>query len=241
MCARPMHAPSLLPLLALLPTLAAAAVALWCHRRRQGFEPPAPEPVTALVVSMKDGSRPRANVERRLRAAGIRARFVDAVDGRSVTSPRDLAHFLPYKWHDRQWRPAQIGCALSHLRLWKEAEGPALIMEDDARPVPDFAARLRGILREIQGSNVDVVFLGHCFEKRGEPWGHSTTLRTSVLPRCTHAYYVTAGGMRKLRAWAAGARLAIPIDEELALLCKDGTLTCVSAFPQLALQDWQTE
>lgn len=227
-----MHPAALLLTMALAVALAALALALSC---RPGGG--ATAPVTAIVVSLNDGSRPREGVARRLSAAGIRAQFVDAVDGRSVTSPDDLVHFLPgYKW-----RPAQIGCALSHMGLWSTVQGPALIMEDDARPAPDFAPRLAGILREIRGSPIDIVFLGHCFETRGTPWGRSTTLRTSVLPRCTHAYYVTAGGMRKLKAWVASARLGMPIDEELALLCKGGALTCVSAFPQLALQEWQAE
>lgn len=203
-----------------------AAILLWTR----------PAPVTAYVVSMPDGSRPRDEVGARLEACGINARFVDAVVGREVTDAAELSRFRkPYPW-----LPRQIGCALSHMRLWCRMRGPALIMEDDARPVPDFACSFRRILAELDGT-VDVVFLGHCLEGRGAPWKGSAVLRTSVLPRCTHAYYVTASGLAKLARWASSASLSLPIDEELALLCKSGALSCVSAFPQLALQEWQDE
>lgn len=192
--------------------------------------------VGALVVSMPDGSRPRGAVAQRLKASGICARFVDAVAGTTGVSEAELSRFKqPYPW-----LPRQIGCALSHMRLWRRLDGPTLIMEDDARPVPDFARSFRSILKELDDT-VDVAFLGHCLEGRGAPWKGSSVLRTSVLPRCTHAYYVTASGLPKLARFASSASLRLPIDEELALLCKSGELSCVSAFPQLALQEWQDE
>lgn len=195
-----------------------------------------PALVHAYVVSMPDGSRPRDEVAARLASCGIRARFVDAVVGLDVKDASELSRF------EKQypWLPRQIGCALSHMRLWTSVRGPALIMEDDARPVPDFARSFHTILAELDDT-VDVVFLGHCLEGRGAPWKGSKVLRTSILPRCTHAYYVTAGGLAKLARWATTASLGLPIDEELALLCKSGALRCVSAFPQLALQEWQDE
>ena len=218
---------SFVPLMA---TLVLAALLLATYWVRAGGS------VHAYVVSMPDGSRPRGEVSRRLAASGICAQFVDAVAGTRGVSASELSRFRkPYPW-----LPRQIGCALSHMRLWRSMRGPALIMEDDARPVPDFARSFRRILKELDDT-VDVVFLGHCLEGRGAPWKGSAVLRASVLPRCTHAYYVTAGGLPKLARWASTASLSLPIDEELALLCKSGALTCVSAFPQLALQEWQDE
>lgn len=186
----------------------------------------------AYVISMPDGSRPRADVAARLGAAGVQSVFVDAVDGRAVADTSRFDEKYP-------WRPGPIGCALSHMRLWGALQGPALIMEDDAIPVPAFAEEYRRILEEVGTGNIDIVFLGHCLETQGAPWGGSGVLRRSVLPRCTHAYHVTAQGMQKLQSWASDARLKVPVDEELALMCKSGELSCLSAFPMLARQEWQ--
>ena len=134
---------------------------------------------------------------------------------------------------------------MSHMRLWRvlhKQGGACIIMEDDVEPVARFVQDFGEVAHLVGPSDdVDIVFLGHCFETRGAPWKGSSRLSKSVLPRCTHAYLLTKRGLAKLAALAATVVLTEPIDEWLAKLCKSGRLKCLSSHPQLAKQPWQDE
>lgn len=179
----------------------------------------------AYVISMRgDPRRPRDAATRRFAQQPFT--FVDAVDGRTMAD----ASLFDSSTH--RWLPGEMGCAMTHMCLWQQLTGPALIFEDDAQLPPRWRDELAAVLRAIQHDDaLDVVFLGHCAEKAGAPF-HGN-LRASVSPRCTHAYLVTRRGMQRLAAWATGARLSLPIDEELARLCQAGKLRCLSHWPAL--------
>lgn len=214
--------------------------------RPHGLPIPTRVPVPIYVISMPRSQygvlRPREELTARFLEAGVSSfTFVDAVDGREVS---DTSQFS----NEVKWKPAQVGCALSHMRLWDAlhkaggaaTEGGVVIMEDDAELLPEFVKNLREVMDAVRAdTSVDIVFIGHCFETRGRPWKGSPRLRESVLPRCTHAYVVTKRGLAKLATLASTVVLAEPIDEWLAKLCKSGRLACLSSHPQLAKQEWQ--
>lgn len=89
---------------------------------------------------------------------------VGAVDGATLVATPELEHL--FRGNDFGWRRSFIGCALSHLALWREAaEGDAvtLVFEDDARMPPGFVTALDTVLRQV-GDHTDdatVVFLGY--------------------------------------------------------------------------------
>lgn len=210
-------------LIALLACVVAALVVTRHHGGQSGFE--------AHVIAMP--SAPRDAIRDRLGAAGLQVAFVDAVEGAKV---KDRSQFDEKRF---PFNSGQVGCALSHLRLWQSLRGPALILEDDAIPMqPDLERAVNDMLRELDPST-DIVFLGHCFEKKGARYRQSKNLYKSVLPRCTHAYYVTQGGLEKLARMASTSVLDEPIDEVLSKMCKRGDLNCLSYFPQLVRQPWQ--
>lgn len=189
--------------------------------------------VPAYVISMP--GRPRQAIARQLEAAGVYPQFVDAVVGSDVKDRSRFSKSFP-------WQDPQVGCALSHMLLWNRLKGPALIMEDDAIPSLNFSSVVHSIVKALHGATdaIDIVFLGHCFEAEdGEPWAGHPQLRRSKTPRCTHAYYVTPGGMDKLARWSSTALLDKPIDEALGRLCSDTQLRCLSVVPQIARQPWQ--
>lgn len=182
---------------------------------REGDVPP------AYVISVPN-TRPRDAVAARFRGRVPSLQFVDGVDGTTV-EPGSMGRL----------KPGEIGCALSHARVWRrilESGGPALVFEDDAQPVDDFPTRVADVLRHIDDT-IDVVFLGHCLEERGQPYAPG--LRNSVLPRCTHGYLVTPRGARTLVSWMARASLTRAIDEELATLIQQGGLRALSCDPPL--------
>ena len=187
----------------------------------------------AYVISLRDGRRSRGVVEARFREREQPFEFVDAVDGREVAGA-DADRFDP----KYEWKAGEIGCALSHVRLWTRLAGtgidaPVLVFEDDAKLPRDWLPRVREVVDRLDDT-IDLVFLGHCLETRGAPWKGSDALRRSECPRCTHGYLVTPRGATKLAAWArTTATLELPIDEELALACVSGRLQCLSHFPPL--------
>lgn len=203
-----------------------AAWLLWVLFVRRTYNNLAGVPASALpayVISVPN-TRPRSIIKNRFRGKVHNVHVFDGVDGTRL--PR-----LPTD----KLRPGEIGCAMSHMRLWRLAArtgAPAvLVFEDDADPVPDFHDRLAGIIPHIDDS-IDMVFLGHCSE-RGDGTPYAPGLTTSVHPRCTHGYLVTRKGIQRLVKWAARARLTHPIDELLARQIYAGNIQSLTCSPPL--------
>lgn len=207
----------------------AALAALASLAAMTGAETFQDAPVRAYVVSMP-GTRSRPAVRARFSGQQQPITFFDGVDGAALAPHPRLS-------------PGEVGCAWSHMEIWKnlvQGTQDVLVFEDDAVPSPNFQSRLREVRRAIRGRDVDIVFLGHCLETKGAAWRGSATLRESVRPLCTHAYLVTPRGGVKLAGWAAHGRVDDPIDVELAAMCKNGTLTCLSCYPPLATTTRET-
>jgi GR25 family glycosyltransferase involved in LPS biosynthesis len=143
-----------------------------------------------------------------------------AVDGKMLTLSPSLARlFAPNSF---QWKKPVIGCALSHLRLWKElstrpdSEGSWLILEDDARLLPDWKGKWEDIA--LSGSaprDWDVLFLGGILPPNREAFKAATEHFSKGIGRiapngvfgqkpptryfhfCAYAYLMTPAGARK--------------------------------------------
>jgi len=107
------------------------------------------------VISLARAADRRESITALLDADGVEYELVDAVDGREL----NLSACDPPLNRDKCWKryavvmPAgAVGCALSHLQLWKrmiaEQTEYAMVLEDDARWQTDFwevANKLPGI------------------------------------------------------------------------------------------------
>ena len=116
----------------------------------------------------------RREVEERA-GSSFAARVVrfPAVDGRSLALTPELRHL--FRGNDFGFRRGFVGCALSHLALWREAaSSPApafLILEDDARLRRGFTGELVelcGALEE-RHPDFDAVLLGFFRWSEGAP------------------------------------------------------------------------
>lgn len=95
--------------------------------------------------------------------------FFEAVDG-STLDPLDprLKYFRHHSTNIH--RKGALGCALSHLTIWKELVNNLdgidyyVIMEDDVNLTSDFQEKLQIIMEKISGC-MDVVYLGMTIEK----------------------------------------------------------------------------
>lgn len=197
-----------------------AALCVLVHRlrsRAESFAALGPSAVPAYVISMPN-ARSRKSIAKRLRATVPDVQFFDGIDG--STQPRMGT-----------LQPGEIGCAMSHMKLWSDlshTDVPFIVFEDDAKPTPDFRARLEYVLEQIDES-IDVVFLGHCFDNAKDEYAPG--LKVSAHPRCMHGYLVTPNGARKLARWASRAKPTMPIDEELARLIVQGGVRALSCEP----------
>ncbi|CAB4886950.1 unannotated protein [freshwater metagenome] len=146
-----------------------------------------------------------------------RCRRRQAVDGRELTRTPEIEHL--FRGNDFGFRSGIIGCALSHLELWREVaagEVPRLVFEDDARfdNEPDGASM--GRLVEFVGRlcadrpDYDVAFLGYQRWNPDDPdlrarAGQAPVVRPmdwSTYMGGTFAYIVSPAGARRLVALA---------------------------------------
>ena len=165
---------------ATLVATAAAAVAVYIVLRRRRRSIPASIP-HAHVISLARLPAARSACLKRAAEAGVEAVEVfDAVDGRDLSTDylerrgvRTYSEWrIPgstFRFFDRELKWGEVGCALSHVDVWKlvaalplpppsgllsfspPAEEPvALVLEDDVDFVPRFAELLRTALDEVR-------------------------------------------------------------------------------------------
>ena len=111
-------------------------------------------PPPIWVINLARSTERRAYITAHLEALGLPFEIAPAVDGRELT-PEELAEvYDPVQAIaaiGREMSPSEIGCALSHLRLYQrmatENIDTALIIEDDASihaDLPGLLARRAG-------------------------------------------------------------------------------------------------
>lgn len=157
-------------------------------------------------------------MDAQLRRHGVEYQRWPAVDGSKLTHAELREHATPFC---RTFCTAStVGCALSHIRLWRHildsGHGMALVLEDDARLVPDFNKGLGRALADVP-DDFDVLLLGcflMCDKDRNYPLGHQLTRMvfkkgrddrrtwgSVFVPELfggTHAYVVSRKGCEKL-------------------------------------------
>lgn len=100
-----------------------------------------------VVISLPSASARRERMSKLLAEHRLTFQFFDAVDGRQPPGQQRAALVLP---HAGSLFPAELGCALSHIDVWKSiaasaGSGLTLILEDDVHLSAGFAADWNGI------------------------------------------------------------------------------------------------
>lgn len=147
----------------------------------------------------------------RLEALGMRYERFPAVEG-ATFSQEELREAYDAKWamrlNGRALLPGEIGCALSHLGVYRkivrERIPHALILEDDAYPLPALPEALQALEREVSSVGATVVLLGEGAGPRVAS-RHRVFLHYSVYALdslCAglraHAYVVTLAAAERL-------------------------------------------
>lgn len=107
-----------------------------------------------FVISLVRAAERRADISRRLDAAGFAHQIIDGIDGTKPEVLSEVPHVLNDRLHrhtrGRALSGGEIGCYLSHYHLWQKIAAEdiscALIFEDDARWDDDFAETVADIM-----------------------------------------------------------------------------------------------
>ncbi len=175
------------------------------------------------------------------------ARFADrcqrfeAFNGRELELTDNILHL--FRGSARPLRSAETACAISHLALWWQvatgAGRPALIFEDDARPVAGFTGRLVEILGQLtdRGATADLVMLGLSHRSKAD----APTARHQLLAPLDRrnviggmfGYVITQRGARRL--WELVDRDGIPVGIDTFILqqASNGPIDVRQAIPAL--------
>ena len=162
---------------------------------------------------------------------GIDHKWVPAMDGRKITEEflaeagiKMLPEFSePY--HGRALTYGEIGCFLSHYRLWQqiveEELDLVLIFEDDIKFEPYFISKLEYLkseLFDLEGS-WDLVFLGRkILHNSEEPWLEGSEQLVKVdYTYWTLSYLLTLRGAKLLLAGEPLGKM-VPVDEYLPIM-----------------------
>ncbi len=123
----------------------------------------------AVLVISKKGDHPRKRtIEKALVQCGITHEFLDATMGNELSAEEiavvyDEQAALHHKTISRKLHVSNIGCCLSHRRAYAEIQrrglSSALILEDDAEPIPEQFAHLGQCISELP-PDWDLLYLG---------------------------------------------------------------------------------
>jgi GR25 family glycosyltransferase involved in LPS biosynthesis len=189
--------------------------------------------IPVYVINLaKDAERWR-NIERSLqdlRISPIRVRGIDGSKRHSL-----IRRLVKYNFANKDWglTPGEIGCALSHIGIWKRVARsglPAVIFEDDAVDLPAFKEFYAEDL-PLFLQRCDIVKFEGLFCKNTSlsgPMlceGRSTKLIVSFRPTVGAAgYALTQRGAKALLSRAAEMKVAVPIDHVLVRYDEHGAV-----------------
>ncbi|MBN1439009.1 MAG: glycosyltransferase family 25 protein [Anaerolineales bacterium] len=157
------------------------------------------------VLNLKKDAQRLEFMTKQLRALRLPFTVVEAVDGASL-SPEDWRQYSKeraLKFSKRELVPGEIGCALSHARMWerivRENLPEALIFEDDVwigKALADILARRRRLPEDWELVNFST-------DAPQEPFGEFITdiyraSRHKQLPDRASAYLLKREGAKKL-------------------------------------------
>lgn len=121
--------------------------------------------------------------------------IINAVDGKKL-SPEDIV--LKNKYIKTELNPGQIGCFLSHVKLWKYIVDnnipDAVILEDDILKLFNINKIINIIHSTRHIQDFDIIYIGHFFENQKE---NRPIIDTYPVPELNNSYeYYFATGSK---------------------------------------------
>lgn len=153
-----------------------------------------------FVINMDQNTERLEHFDQMMKSLSLPYTRFPAVDGKTVAPEEKRKYFTSFSW----LRKSEVGCGLSHLRLWeklvKEDKECFLIFEDDARTHVS-GETLKQLLQDFD-KNVkekpDILYLGKSLDKCDLYEHVHGKVYKSQHPLCLHAYIITKVGALKL-------------------------------------------
>jgi GR25 family glycosyltransferase involved in LPS biosynthesis len=200
------------------------------------------ENIPIYVISLERARERRDYINKKMTKP---FQYFDAVDGSNI-NPIDIILKETYLFKDTYLNNGQIGCYLSHIKILQQISSPSIIFEDDVVFKYDLQ-KILSIIKKINFTNYDIIFMGHCAESKGDIQQEIKqeekyfNLHTSVYPRCMHAYIITKEGATKILNFLMKSEnhINLPIDEVYAQLIYAKVINSLSFHDTLINQPWQ--
>ncbi|XP_076272943.1 glycosyltransferase 25 family member isoform X1 [Rhynchophorus ferrugineus] len=181
-----------------------------------------------FMINLKRRPDRKERMHRCFNQLGLQAETIDAVDGRALNeSFLKTISFMPDfydPYHKRPMKLGEIGCFLSHYRIWErvleERLQTVMILEDDIRFEPYFRKKIEYLMAEVRRMpDWDLVYLGRKkLQDQDEPWVEGSKYLVEVgYSYWTLGYILSWNGARKLVSAEPLSKL-VPVDEYLPIL-----------------------
>uniref|UniRef100_A0A8C0BHT2 procollagen galactosyltransferase n=1 Tax=Buteo japonicus TaxID=224669 RepID=A0A8C0BHT2_9AVES len=185
-----------------------------------------------FMINLQRRADRRERMLRTLYEQEIACKLVEAVDGKAMNSSEVEAlgiRMLPgYKdpYHGRPLTKGELGCFLSHYRVWQEivARGleKSVVFEDDLRFEIFFKRRLMNLMHDLEAAGLtwDLIYIGRKRMQVERPEKSVPRVRNLVeadYSYWTLGYVLSLRGARKLLAAEPLGKM-LPVDEFLPVM-----------------------
>ena len=192
------------------------------------------------VINLARSTERRAHIMAELGKTGILYEIVTAVDGRELDLG-DSQIVDPVFASRNQAHPGIIGCALSHLDVYRKIldDGPeiACVLEDDVLLPADLAALTDAIAPQMVGAEVVLLNFQSYEPCRVTRSGAVQLYSSRLLAHVVSQAHSTGGYLITREACARMVKNGLPVRfvaDDWASFCRDGaidTLRCVGPMP----------
>lgn len=195
--------------------------------------------IPIFIINLERNRKRREFALRKLHDFGLEGEIFPGVDGKSL----DLDEIKTSGVYDdavahakfsRSLSMGEIGCSLSHLRLYKkildEDIAVAIILEDDAMFVENILQQLTGLLEHLPDEADIVQMIYECKDYAAAEPGLVRFLSRSCMPVASAGYLIRKSGAQKLLA--EGYPVRYPADSFIGRSPRWGTVV-YGAEPKL--------
>ena len=199
--------------------------------------------MNVYVINLKKNDERMKKMDVQLRALNIEYERFDAIYGNDITKDEMGSLYNAFAWWCTQGyriRLGQLGCALSHLELYRKLlmsdKQCCCIMEDDLEIRPMFPNVLSYIENHIDINSPQVVLLHKHFSDRA-PVTNDIHLVEIAYERCADAYVINK------KAAASLLEQNFPVKrpcDHWSMFARNGRLRLFQAFPTTCGQIWDS-